>query len=84
MNKEMRYYIGRPALFLNNKLVYPVSRSNNTKKIRITANSAKFYVYQQATAASERSMPSFTGKASLHTGGLNSIYLFESFDTSAI
>ena len=74
MNKEMPYYIRRPTLFFSNKLVYPISRSNNTK-IRIRANSAKFYVYQQTTAASEQYMPSFTGKARLHPGGFKPIYL---------
>jgi hypothetical protein len=74
MNKEMPYYIRRPTLFFTNKLVYPVSRSHNTK-IRITANSAKFHVYQQATAASEQSVSSSTGKARLHIGGFSSIHL---------
>ena len=82
MNKEMPYYIRRPTLFFTNELVYPVSRSHNTK-MRIAANSAKFYVYQQAPAASEQCLHSFTGKARLHPGGFNSIYFFESFDTSA-
>jgi hypothetical protein len=83
MNKEMPYYIGRPTLFFTNKLVYPASRSNNTR-IRITANSTMFYVSQRATAASEQSMLSFTGKERLHPDLFISVNLFESFRTSAI
>lgn len=72
LNKEMPYYIYLPTLFFTDKLVYPVSRSNNTK-IRITGNSAKFSMHLQVAAACVHSLLSFTAKPRLDSEGFTPI-----------